>query len=39
VHNNGTHYSFCTAQNGAEHVRATIKAGTNVGCTAGDFPP
>ena len=39
VHNNTTHYSFCTAQNGAEHVRATVKAGTNVGCTAGDFPP
>lgn len=39
VHNNGTHYSFCTAQNGAEHVRARVKAGTNVGCSAGDFPP
>lgn len=39
VHNNTTYYSFCTAAGGAEHVRAKIKAGTNVGCAAGDFPP
>jgi hypothetical protein len=38
VHDNGTHISFCTAQNGAEHVRAKVKTGTNVGCAAGDYP-
>lgn len=30
-------YSFC--QRTTEFVRAKIKAGINVGCTAGDFPP
>jgi hypothetical protein len=39
VHNNNGVISFCTGQSGQEHARAKIKLGTNVGCTAADFPP
>lgn len=38
VHNNNGVISFCTGQNGQEHVRAKIRAGTNVGCAPSDFP-
>jgi hypothetical protein len=37
LHNNGSHYSFCTAANGTELVRAYIVT-SSTGC-AGNYPP
>lgn len=40
VHNNGTHFSFCTGVGGAEHVRAFITTpGTLATASCGSYPP
>ena len=38
LHNNTTHFSFCTAAGGTEVVRAFIVTNTGTGC-GGSFPP